>query len=212
MFISSSPSLSPSQKMTRLAFPPASTLSCQYPCLFIKPGLYPSSGKFRHNEPRSEECPPPLYVLPLNCCVISLVRCSNNKISLGGAGGLDWVGFCSVNIFSIPADKRIKGRDELGWNAKKIEYNLKGLGLEFGERWGLRFLYLPSLHHILPVEKCKWVWVGGWWGWGWMWLLLVCDCGTEKPVSILGLYCKAFTPAWLGGTPPPTEPPISAGY
>lgn len=30
----------------------------------------------------------------------------------------------------------------------------------------------------------------------------LCDCGTEKAVSILGLNCKAFTPAWLGGRPP----------
>lgn len=39
-------------------------------------------------------------------------------------------------------------------------------------------------------------WGGCFWGWGgWMGLLLVCDCGTEKAVSILGLYCKAFTSA-----------------
>lgn len=30
----------------------------------------------------------------------------------------------------------------------------------------------------------------------------LCDCGTEKAVSILGLNCKAFTSAWLGGRPP----------
>lgn len=48
--------------------------------------------------------------------------------------------------------------------------------------------------------------------WGWMGLLLVCDCGTEKAVSILGLYSNALTSAWLGGRPPPTVPPISAGY
>lgn len=30
----------------------------------------------------------------------------------------------------------------------------------------------------------------------------LCDCGTEQAVSILGLNCKAFTPAWLGGRPP----------
>lgn len=40
----------------------------------------------------------------------------------------------------------------------------------------------------------------------------LCDCGTEKAVSILGLNCKAFTPAWLGGRPPPSEPPKSAGF
>lgn len=45
-----------------------------------------------------------------------------------------------------------------------------------------------------------------------MGLLLVCDCGTEQAVSILGLYSNALTSAWLGGRPPPTVPPISAGY
>lgn len=47
-------------------------------------------------------------------------------------------------------------------------------------------------------------WVGGLWG---RYDCCLCVTGTEKPVSILGLYCKAFTPAWLGGRPPPSEPP-----
>lgn len=42
--------------------------------------------------------------------------------------------------------------------------------------------------------------VAGVWGGGCDCCL--CDCGTEQAVSILGLNCKAFTPAWLGGRPP----------
>lgn len=44
-------------------------------------------------------------------------------------------------------------------------------------------------------------WMICWWGGGGCDCCL-CDCGTEKAVSILGLNCKAFTPAWLGGRPP----------
>lgn len=47
-------------------------------------------------------------------------------------------------------------------------------------------------------------WIICWWGWGGGGGCdcCLCDCGTEKAVSILGLNCKAFTSAWLGGRPP----------
>lgn len=68
------------------------------------------------------------------------------------------------------------------------------VGLQFERKMGGggSLPHLPSLLHLLaPKSGFGWE-VGGLWG--------RCDCclcvtGTEKPVSILGLYCKALTPA-----------------
>lgn len=70
------------------------------------------------------------------------------------------------------------------------------VGMEFGERC--------EEGSVRPLPSLLQLFGGGWGGMGlvgclvglgWMGLLLVCDCGTEKAVSILGLYCNAFTPA-----------------
>lgn len=93
------------------------------------------------------------------------------------------------------------------WNLmdKTSTYKWKWDSCSFGEGCGVCVggTFTPGSHvstYLLSTFGRGWMTC--WWGWGGGCDCCLCDCGTEKAVSILGLNCKAFTPAWLGGRPP----------
>ncbi len=80
------------------------------------------------------------------------------------------------------------------WDGMVIVWCIWWAGLGWGGGQGL--LSVPLPHGFDLTLRGMWT--------------AACDCGTEKPVSILGLYCS-FHPAW-GSVSQPALPPISAGF